>query len=134
VSECIALIRGINVGRAKRISMSDLRALFVDLRFLNVRTLLNSGNVLFRSPRPNVVKLAPAIEAAISEQCGFSARVTVIRAEDLARIIRENPLLKLATDDCGHCSRNRGRRTHWRSPHGRPTCGVRPAYWTASSI
>jgi uncharacterized protein (DUF1697 family) len=102
VSECIALIRGINVGRAKRISMSDLRALFVDLRFLNVRTLLNSGNVLFRSPRPNVVKLAAAIEAAISEQCGFSARVTVIRAEDLARIIRENPLLELATDDSRH--------------------------------
>jgi uncharacterized protein (DUF1697 family) len=102
VSECIALLRGINVGRAKRISMSDLRAWFVDLGFPNVRTLLNSGNVLFQSPRPNVAKLAAVIEAAIRKQCGFSVRVTVITAEDLARIIRGNPLLKVATDDSRH--------------------------------
>jgi uncharacterized protein (DUF1697 family) len=102
VSECIALIRGINVGRAKRISMSDLRALFVDLGFLNVRTLLNSGNVLFRSPRPNVTKLAAAIEAAISEQCGFSVRVIVTTAADLDRIVGENPLRHVAVDYSRH--------------------------------
>lgn len=82
--------------------MSDLRALFVDLRFLNVRTLLNSGNVLFGSPRPNAAKLAAAIEAAISEQCGFSARVMVITAADLDRIIGENPLLHVAKDHSRH--------------------------------
>jgi uncharacterized protein (DUF1697 family) len=51
MSECIALIRGINVGRGKRVSMSDLRQLVSDLGHTNVRTLLNSGNVLFQSPR-----------------------------------------------------------------------------------
>jgi uncharacterized protein (DUF1697 family) len=56
VTECIALIRGINVGRAKRIAMADLRALLVDLGHQNVRTLLNSGNVLFQSTRPSVAK------------------------------------------------------------------------------
>jgi uncharacterized protein (DUF1697 family) len=66
VSGCVALIRGINVGRTKRISMADLRSLFLDLGFQNVRTLLNSGNVLFQYRRPNVRKLATAIESAIS--------------------------------------------------------------------
>jgi uncharacterized protein (DUF1697 family) len=101
--ECIALIRGINVGRGKRVSMSDLRQLVSDLGHTNVRTLLNSGNVLFQSsPRPNVVKLSSRIEAAIAAKCGFSAMVTVITAEELASIIDENPLLKVATDPSKH--------------------------------
>jgi uncharacterized protein (DUF1697 family) len=41
----IALIRGINVGRAKRVAMADLRALVEDLGYSDVRTLLNSGNI-----------------------------------------------------------------------------------------
>ena len=48
MSECIAVIRGINVGRNKRLAMADLRDLMLDLGHTNVRTLLNSGNVLFR--------------------------------------------------------------------------------------
>ncbi|HSD71146.1 MAG TPA: DUF1697 domain-containing protein, partial [Thermoanaerobaculia bacterium] len=40
----VALIRGINVGRAKRVAMADLRALVGDLGYGDVRTLLNSGN------------------------------------------------------------------------------------------
>lgn len=46
----IGLIRGINVGRAKRVAMADLRALVTDLGFTHVRTLLNSGNVVFSTP------------------------------------------------------------------------------------
>jgi len=43
----VALIRGINVGRAKRVAMADLRAVVTDLGYRDVRTLLNSGNVVF---------------------------------------------------------------------------------------
>ncbi|MHB0980575.1 MAG: DUF1697 domain-containing protein [Thermoleophilia bacterium] len=46
----IGLIRGINVGRAKRVSMADLRALVAGLGHTEVRTLLNSGNVVFSTP------------------------------------------------------------------------------------
>ena len=46
----IALLRGINVGRAKRIAMADLRTLFEELGFTAVCTVLNSGNVVFGSP------------------------------------------------------------------------------------
>jgi uncharacterized protein (DUF1697 family) len=96
------LIRGINVGRAQRVAMSDLRVLVEELGHTNVRTLLNSGNVLFHAQRPNTVKLSAQIEAAIAGACGFSAAVTIITAKDLSRIIDENPLLHLANDPCRH--------------------------------
>src|ERR1700676_1567823 len=102
VGECIALIRGINVGRGKRVSMTDLRRLVADLGHANVRTLLNSGNVLFESKRPNTAKLSKGIEEAISAKCGFSAMVTVITALELASIINENPLLNVAKDHSRH--------------------------------
>jgi uncharacterized protein (DUF1697 family) len=102
VAECIALIRGINVGRGNRVAMVDLRDLFTGLGHENVRTILNSGNVLFQCSRPNVRKLALAIEAAIAGACGFSASVMVVTAADLAAIIDENPLLNLAREPARH--------------------------------
>jgi uncharacterized protein (DUF1697 family) len=102
MSECIALIRGINVGRGNRVSMTDLRGLVTDLGHTNVRTLMNSGNVLFQSRRPNTAKLSAGIEAAITAKCGFSAMVTVITVLELTSIIDENPLLKVAKDHSRH--------------------------------
>jgi uncharacterized protein (DUF1697 family) len=102
VTECIALLRGINVGKAKRIAMGDLRELFVKLGHGKVRTLLNSGNVLFDCSRPNTEKLALAIQNAIVDACGFSASVTVVTAANLAVIVRENPLLRVAKDPSKH--------------------------------
>ena len=95
---CVALLRGINVGRAKRIAMADLRELVEGLGPTHVRTLLNSGNVVFDVSRPNVGKLARAIGAGIEEQCGFSAATVVITAADLDAIVRENPLRVVARD------------------------------------
>jgi uncharacterized protein (DUF1697 family) len=102
VAECIALIRGINVGRAKRIAMEDLRGLLTHLGHENVRTVLNSGNVLFRSARPNPAKLSLAIEEAITAAFGFAASVAVTTATDLADIVRDNPLLHIAKDPAKH--------------------------------
>ena len=50
-SRQVALLRGINVGRANRVTMVDLRALFETMGYIDVRTLLNSGNVVFTSSR-----------------------------------------------------------------------------------
>src|SRR6202020_3448654 len=101
-SDCVALIRGINVGRGKRVAMADLRDMLVGLGYTNVRTLLNSGNVLFQSKRPNVAKIAASIEAAINGACGFSAAVTVITAQELDLIVGENPLLHVVDDHARH--------------------------------
>ena len=64
----IALRRGINVGKAKRIAMADLRALLEGLGHTDVATLLNSGNVVFRSGKKIPAKIAAEISAAIAAQ------------------------------------------------------------------
>lgn len=92
----VALIRGINVGRAKRVAMADLRVLLANLGYRDVRTLLNSGNIVFTVPPK--IRDAPAIriERALASRLGLSARVTVLTAMDLAAAIAENPLGRVA--------------------------------------
>jgi uncharacterized protein (DUF1697 family) len=102
MGRCIALLRGINVGRAKRVPMAELRELVTELGHRDVRTLLNSGNVLFDTPRPNVPKLSAALQHAFTERFGFSAGVTIIIAAELVKIIVENPLLAVAKDSSKH--------------------------------
>src|SRR5918995_369812 len=98
MTQCIALLRGINVGRAKRVAMADLRSLIEGLGFSEVRTLLNSGNAVFQATgRPNVAKVASAIEAAIQSKFGFSVAVIVVPARELNTIVAENPLPQAAS-------------------------------------
>ena len=94
----IALLRGINVGRAKRIAMADLRALFEALGYTDVRTVLNSGNVVFGGLKQKQAAAAAAIEEALVLRLGVASRVTVLGADELATVIEDNPLLPLATD------------------------------------
>jgi len=93
----VALIRGINVGRAKRVAMADLRQLVEGLGYGDVRTLLNSGNVVFTAPRA-AGNAAARIEKALAADLGVPARVTVLSATELAAVVAENPLLKVASD------------------------------------
>ncbi len=94
----IALIRGINVGRAKRVAMADLRVLVESLGYGDVRTLLNSGNVVFSAPGTFVNEAAARIEEGLCARLGVTARVTVISAADLAGIVENNPLGEIAVD------------------------------------
>ncbi|HKI87080.1 MAG TPA: DUF1697 domain-containing protein [Thermoanaerobaculia bacterium] len=86
----IALLRGINVGKAKRVAMAGLRELVADLGYSDARTLLNSGNVVFRGT--GSCETAAAIATGLVERFEISAAVTVITAEELARAVAENPL------------------------------------------
>jgi uncharacterized protein (DUF1697 family) len=93
----VALIRGINVGKAKRVAMADLRALVTGLGFTRVRTLLNSGNVVFAgrgAPRG----IATRIERAMTDSLGVSAAVIVLSAAELAGILTRNPLARRIAD------------------------------------
>jgi uncharacterized protein (DUF1697 family) len=94
----IALLRGINVGRAKRIAMADLRSLFEELGFTDVRTVLNSGNVVFGGAPRAPAAAATAIEQALVQRLGVASRVTVLGAGELALVIGGNPLVELASD------------------------------------
>ena len=87
----IALLRGINVGTAKRAAMAELRAAVEELGYTEVRTLPNSGNVVFLAAKAALRELAVRIEKALKAKLGVSARVMVISAEELAEVVAENP-------------------------------------------
>jgi len=94
----IALLRGINVGRAKRVAMADLRTLVEGLGYGDVRTVLNSGNVVFTTPRAAPGNAAARIEKAMVAELGVSAQVTVLTAKEFAGAVTDNPLLEVAKD------------------------------------
>lgn len=94
----IALIRGINVGRAKRVAMADLRALVAELGFRDVRSVLNSGNLVFTADAAAPGAAAAAIEEQMVLKLGVAARVMVLGSAELAAVLAENTLLEQAAD------------------------------------
>ena len=80
----VALLRGVNVVGARRVAMDDLRALFEKLGFSDVRTLLNSGNVVFTVTKRNTGDQADRIERAIADRLGVTTRVTVLLGREVA--------------------------------------------------
>jgi len=94
----IALLRGVNVGRAKRVAMADLRKLIEDLGYAEVRSVLNSGNIVFSAAELDPGVAAAAIEEGLVLKLGVAARVMVLASEDLAAVLAENSLLSVATD------------------------------------
>lgn len=89
------LLRGINVGTAKRIAMADLRALLEELGFSDVRTHLNSGNATVAGPDGDH---APRIEDALRERFGFDVAVIVLTADQLHAIVEGHPFADVATN------------------------------------
>lgn len=104
----VALLRGINVGRAKRVAMADLRGLLTGLGYSDVATVLQSGNVLFTTaadlptsgPAADAATAAVGaqLESAVAGQLGVECRVLVRHAGDLAAATVDAPLADVATD------------------------------------
>jgi uncharacterized protein (DUF1697 family) len=98
-SQCyVAFLRGINVGRAKRIAMANLRLLVEGLGYTGVRSLQGSGNLVFRAADTSAAQAAAAIEEALVLRLGVAARVFVLEHTELAAIVAANPLLDEASD------------------------------------
>jgi len=93
-----AFLRGINVGRNKRIGMADLRALMEGLGHASVRTHLQSGNIVFESPKRRARPLEAAIEQAIAAELGMDVTVVVRRSDELAAVVAASPF-GARTDD-----------------------------------
>jgi uncharacterized protein (DUF1697 family) len=79
----ISMLRGINVGGHKRIKMDDLRKSFEGLGFEQVKTYIQSGNVVFKAGNTSSVALGKKIEARIVSDFGFSASVIVRTGAEL---------------------------------------------------
>ncbi len=95
--DLVILLRGINVGGHKRMKMAELRELLREAGFTDVRTLLQSGNVVARS-RHDGRAAATAVERAIKERLGFDVDVVVRTGEELEAIVAADPFGDEATD------------------------------------
>lgn len=98
VSTFIALLRGINVGTAKRVPMADLRAVLSGLGYADVATLLNSGNAVFGASQGTPAHHAAVIANALAVKFAFDVPVIVKTAREIDRIARENALASAAID------------------------------------
>ncbi len=94
----VALLRGVNVGKAKRVPMAELRALLGELGYTGVATLLNSGNAVFRSAKGTPVKHATEIASAIASKLKVEVPVIVKSAKELSAIVAENSLAEASQD------------------------------------
>jgi uncharacterized protein (DUF1697 family) len=90
----IALLRGINLGGHKIVKMDQLRKTFEELGFADVKTYIQSGNVVFKAPAQISAKLAKRIEEKILSQFGFPVPVVIKTAVEIGEVISSNPLLK----------------------------------------
>jgi uncharacterized protein (DUF1697 family) len=89
----IAILRGINVSGHKIIKMERLRVVFEDLGFVDVKTYVQSGNVIFETDI-SPAGLAVKIERKILDEFGFEVPVLTKSARELKDIVRRNPFLK----------------------------------------
>jgi uncharacterized protein (DUF1697 family) len=87
----VALLRGINVGGKNIIGMGALRASFEALGFGDVATYIQSGNVLFSARAGTKAKLTQTIERALGEAFAYEARVVLVSARELARVVADAP-------------------------------------------
>ena len=87
----IVLLRGINIGPHNRIAMPALRELLAGAGFGDVRTYVQSGNVVLTSDAPPD-RLAAECRALIAEAFGLDIAVVVRTRAELAEVVRRDPL------------------------------------------
>ena len=93
-STYIALLRGINVGGHKIVKMDRLRKAFEELGFKDVDTYVQSGNVVFKSPKIARADLSRKIEGMLLREFSISVPVIVRTAEEIGKVLTNNPFLK----------------------------------------
>lgn len=82
----VALLRGINVGGNNKVPMKELKACFEHVGFDQVKTYINSGNVLFESSPTKPAEIADILEKEIKERFGFEVHVLVYNSDDFLNI------------------------------------------------
>jgi uncharacterized protein (DUF1697 family) len=87
----VALLRGINVGGKNMIKMESLRETLAALGFENVKSYINSGNLVFETSKSDDRKLAQSIHDAIRNEFGFDISVMVRQMSEIEAIIARDP-------------------------------------------
>jgi uncharacterized protein (DUF1697 family) len=87
----IALLRGVNVAGQRKVPMGDLRSLFATLGYTDVRTYIQSGNVVFTAKTGTPARIRSAIETALEHDIGFDVTVLLRTTAELAAVVKSNP-------------------------------------------
>lgn len=95
----IALLRGINVSGQKIIKMETLRKVLSEAGFENIRTYIQSGNIIFESKSSDIQKLEKQITDTIETHFGFVVPIIIITPEELKTVIEKNPYAKKNLED-----------------------------------
>ena len=90
----ISILRGINVSGQKMIKMKELKALYEGLGFENVRTYIQSGNVIFEHKDKQHKALPKLIGEGISKNYGFEVPIVIRTVEEIEAVLYANPFLK----------------------------------------
>ena len=91
MNQYVALLRGINVGGKNLIKMTELKACIEALGLKNVRTYIQSGNVLFHADEPDQARLTSQIEAALSTAFNYQSLVVVRSNKEMKEIVAHAP-------------------------------------------
>ena len=86
----IAFLRGINVN-GRIIKNTDLQKCFEDLKFKNVKVVLQTGNVMFESAQSHQIKLKKTIEEALTKRFNYPAKIILQTSESLKELIKKYP-------------------------------------------
>jgi uncharacterized protein (DUF1697 family) len=98
VNTYIALFRGINVGGRNLLPMRELVPLFEALGMRNVRTYIQSGNVVFEGEEVDGAALSDEIGAAVKESYGFAPHLLILTPDELTVAIASNPYPEAESD------------------------------------
>lgn len=90
-TQYVALLRGVNVGGKNLIKMTDLAACFEEQGFGDVKTYIQSGNILFTSRLSDSLKVARNIEKALAAKFNYQGRVSVLSRAELKKIVQSAP-------------------------------------------
>lgn len=91
----ISLLRGVNVGGKNKLAMSDLKALCAELKFVNVTTFIQSGNVVFSVEKGDSRDISKKLESGIDKKFGLSVPVITRTVEEMEKAVVQNPYSKL---------------------------------------
>jgi uncharacterized protein (DUF1697 family) len=98
----LALLRAINLPRYKQVAMADLRDLLTHLGFVDPRSLLQSGNLVFRSGARSGAQLERVLQAEAANRLALETDFFVRTAAEWRSVIAHNPFRKEAERDPGH--------------------------------
>ena len=87
----VALLRGVNLGKHRKVGMADLRAVLAGLGYSDVSTYLQSGNAIFTSPEDHPEALEREIRREIERTLGLDVPVLIRTPQELASVVAGHP-------------------------------------------